>query len=94
VVITSPAEVSFRVHGLEFARARLGNSIHSQQELVFGVGPSETVLGEDSEALFREIVSRLLSLRQPGRSTPGNVLWRLAPERLAGIINHPQHRRP
>jgi hypothetical protein len=90
LVVTSPAEVSFRVHGLEFARARLGNSIHSQQELVFGVGPSETVLGGDSEALFREIVSRLLSSRQPGRSTPGDVLWRLAPERWL----HPQHRRP
>jgi hypothetical protein len=81
VVVTSPAEISFRVHGLEFARARLGNSIHSSQELVFGVGPSETVLTEESEPLFREIANRLLSSRQPGRPCPGDVLWRLAPER-------------
>jgi hypothetical protein len=81
VVVTSPAEISFRVYGLEFARARLGSSIHSSQELVFGVGPSETLLSEDSEALFREIVSRLLHSRQRGRPAPGDVLWRLAPER-------------
>jgi hypothetical protein len=49
--------------------------------LVFGLGPSETVLAEDSEALFREIVSRLLSSRQPGHAAPGDVLWRLAPEK-------------
>lgn len=81
VVVSSPAEISFRVHGLEFARARLGNSIHSTQELVFGVGPSETVLSQDSEPLFREIVQRLLESRTPGAPRPGDVLWRLAPER-------------
>jgi hypothetical protein len=81
VVVTSPAEISFRVSGLEFARARLGNSIHSTQELVFGVGPSETVLSEESEPLFREIVQRLLFSRQNGEPRPGDVLWRLAPER-------------
>jgi hypothetical protein len=80
VVVTSPAEMSFRVRGPEYARARLGNSIHSSQELVFGVGPSETVL-TDFEHLFREIVSRLLNSRQPRRAAPGDVLWRLAPER-------------
>jgi hypothetical protein len=81
VVVTSPAEISFRVHGLEFARARLSNSIHGGSEVVFGVGPSETVLNADSEPLFREIVRRLADSRQPGRPRPGDVLWRLAPER-------------
>ena len=81
VVVTSPAEISFRVYGLEFARARLGNSIHSTQELVFGVGPSETVLSDESEPLFREIVQRLLASRQNGTPRPGDVLWHLAPER-------------
>jgi hypothetical protein len=81
VVVTSPAEISFRVLGLEFARARLGNSIHSSQEVVFGVGPSETALSEDSEPLFREIVRRLCESRVPGKPRPGDVLWRLAPER-------------
>jgi hypothetical protein len=54
VIVTSPAEISFRVHGLEFARARLGTSIHSSQEIVFGAGASETVLSVESEELFCE----------------------------------------
>jgi hypothetical protein len=81
VVVTSPAEISFRVLGLEFARARLGNSIHSSQEIVFGVGPSETVLSIESEPLFREIIRRLMESRRPGPPHPGDVLWRMAPER-------------
>ncbi len=81
VVVTSPAEISFRVHGLEFARARLGTSIHSSQEIAFGVGPSETVLSAESEELFREIARRLQESRQPGAPRPGDPLWRLAPER-------------
>jgi hypothetical protein len=81
VVVVAPSEVSFRLHGLEFARARLGTSIHSSQEIVFGVGPSETVLNGDSEVLFAEIVRRLRESRKPGRARPGEVLWRMAPER-------------
>jgi hypothetical protein len=81
VVVTSPAEISFRVHGLEFARARYGGSIHSLQEIVFGVGSSETVLSSDSSVLFGEIVRRLRESRRPGPARPGDVLWRMAPER-------------
>ena len=81
VVVVSPAEISFRLHGLEFARARQGGSIHSQQEIVFGVGASEIVLRADSEALFGEIVRRLRESRRPGPARPGEVLWRMASER-------------
>lgn len=80
-VVVSPAELSFRLHGLEFARARVAGSIHSSQEIVFGVGPSETVLDSGSEALFAEIVRRLRESRRPGPARPGDVLWRMAPER-------------
>ena len=48
---------------------------------MFGVGPGETVLGPESEELFREIVRRLRISRQAGRPRPGDVLWRMAPER-------------
>jgi hypothetical protein len=48
---------------------------------VFGVGPSETVLNVDSEALFAEIIRRLRDSRRPGPARPGDVLWRMAPER-------------
>ena len=81
VVILSPADISFRVHGLEFARANIAGSIHSAPEITFGVGPSETVLSAESEPLFREIVRRLVESRQPHAPSPGDVLWRLAPER-------------
>ena len=81
LVVISPAELSFRVRGLEFARARFSGSIHSAQEIVFGVGPSETVLNFDSSALFAEIVRRLRDSRRPGPAHPGDVLWRMAPER-------------
>ena len=81
VIVTSPAEISFRVHGLEFARARVAGSIHSSQEIVFGVGASETVLSAESEELFCEIVRRLHESRRPGPPRPGDVLWRLTPER-------------
>lgn len=81
VAVVSPAEISFRLHGLEFARARVAGSLHGSREVVFGVGPSESVLNSDSEPLFREILRRLRESRQPGPSRPGDVLWRMAPER-------------
>jgi hypothetical protein len=81
VVVITPAEISFRVHGLEFARARLGGSIHSTQEIVFGVGPAETVLGADCVDIFGEIVRRLRESRRAGPHKQDDVLWRLAPER-------------
>jgi hypothetical protein len=80
-IVLSPAEISFRVHGLEFARARLGGSIHSTQEIVFGVGASETVLVPETEPLFGEIVRRLRDARRPDVRHPNDVLWRLGPER-------------
>lgn len=87
VAVTSPAEVSFRIHGLEFARARIAGSIHSAAEIVFGVGPSETVLSDKNEELFRHILGRLRESRQSGPARPGDVLWRLAPERwLESVI--------
>jgi hypothetical protein len=81
VIVVSPSEISFRMFGLEFAHARISGSIHSSPEIVFGVGPTETVLSPESEDLFREIVRRLLQSRRQGTPRPGDPLWRLAPER-------------
>jgi hypothetical protein len=49
VAVLSPAEIAFRCHGLEFARARLAHeneTFRSTTEIVFGTGPQETVLCE------------------------------------------------
>src|SRR5215813_13670619 len=48
-VILSSTELAFRLHGLEFARARIGNSndrFERNQEIVFGSGAHETLLTE------------------------------------------------
>jgi len=84
LAVLSAAELSFRVHGLEFARARLSADLGSfrySEEIVFGLGPSETVLSEQTEPLFSEIVHRLADARRPERPASDEVLWRLAPER-------------
>jgi hypothetical protein len=81
VVVVSPSEISFRYFGLEFARARSSGSIQNPFEIVFGVGPTETVLTNGSQELFWHIVQRLVQSRRPGQPRPGDLLWRMAPER-------------
>jgi len=58
----SAAEISFRCHGLEFARSRMSaqpGNFHSTRELVFGAGLAQRVLNdstlEDFERLARSI---------------------------------------
>jgi hypothetical protein len=83
VAVLSPAEVAFRWHGLEFARARIRHSPDSfarDQELVFGIGAEERVLDSTNEARWGELIKRLRTTRQTlgSRFQP---LWRLHPER-------------
>jgi hypothetical protein len=83
VAVLSGAEVAFRWHGLEFARARIsheGGSFRSGQEIAFGVGAEERVLNASTAPSFSDLVSRLRSARGPqgARHLP---LWRLHPER-------------
>jgi hypothetical protein len=50
-VVVSSAEVGFRLHGLQFARARLApdpGTFRTTEQLVFGVGAEECSLPEDS----------------------------------------------
>jgi hypothetical protein len=82
VAVISPAEVAFRWRGLEFARARLSaepGSLRSIQEVVFGIGAEEQILGERNERTFAELVNCVRDVRHPygARSHP---LWRLHPE--------------
>jgi len=78
----SPAELSFRLHGLEFARARLaqGAALRSEMEISFGTGAHETLLTAENEVLFTELMTRLAAARRldGDRRHP---LWRMHPER-------------
>ena len=78
-----PTEIAFSLHGLEYARIRHGlaaGSFTRCDEIVFGAGPSETVLDEVTEDLFRDLMDRLVESRSP-TSTARDALYRLQPER-------------
>ena len=83
VVVISPAEISFRLRGLEFARARTAHdprSFQSGQEIVFGIGAEERVLDDSNEADFTNLVHLAAAIREKDgpRSHP---LWRVHSER-------------
>lgn len=79
----SPTELSFRWHGLEFARARLSNApghFNIEEEVIFGPPGYETRLNPETEPAFRQFISTVVAARQ----TEGNrndPLWRMYPER-------------
>lgn len=78
-----PAEVSFALHGLEFARICYGfsaNSFARTAEITFGAGANETPLTADTEDLFCDLTQRLFENRHAG-GTMRNPLYRLQPER-------------
>jgi hypothetical protein len=83
VRIDSATDIAFRLHGLEFARAKLApvaGSFRSVEAIVFGLPPAEYTLDEYTEPAFRDLVARLAQRRSAGgdRSDP---LFRLCPER-------------
>lgn len=83
IAVISPTEISFRLHGLEFARVRTGNvpgSFTLEEEIVFGVGELSARLTEETEPVFAEFVKTVAE----GRHTQGDrrdPLWRMYPER-------------
>ena len=83
IVPRSGTEISFRLHGLEFARVRHSvaeTSFRSEDRITFGAGGSETPLDAETEPLLRYLVERLFQNRHPGGSAQ-NPLFRLQPER-------------
>lgn len=83
VVTLSAAEISFRVHGLDFAKARWGadpRSFTATEEILFGVGAAAHLLDEQSEPLLREMLQRILKDRQP-RGDRSSAFYRMHPER-------------
>ncbi len=83
VLPRSATEISFRLHGLEFARVRHGVSATSfarEDRITFGAGASETPLNGETEPMLRELVARLFRSRHPGGSVR-DPLYRMQPER-------------
>jgi hypothetical protein len=83
VVVLSATEIAFRLHGLEFARARIGaekQSFRNAEEITFGVGPYEAVLGADNEDGFVGFVQRVALSRQ-ACGKRDDALFRMHPER-------------
>src|SRR5271165_216954 len=81
--IESPAEIVFRFHGLEFARAKMvpvEGSFRNNEVITFGLWPAEYTLDESNEAPFRDLVTRLAS-RRNAHGERGDPLFRLCPER-------------
>lgn len=83
IAVLSPSEVSFRLHGLEFAKARLASApgtFQAQEELVFGLRGFETLLTDDTDQLFQEFLATVREARQV-QSDRRDPLWRMYPER-------------
>ncbi len=82
-VLLSAAELAFRCHGLEFARARLSHepgSFRSIPEVVFGLGAEEKVLEDTNAHEFTRLVRSIGEVRH--REGPrDHMLWRMHPER-------------
>jgi len=81
--VRSGAEVGFLLHGLEFARVRIGytgQSFNRTQEITFGAGVNETPLTEENKDELRELVERLFA-RRSASGDKRDVLYRMQPER-------------
>jgi hypothetical protein len=87
--IRSGTEMAFLLHGLEFARVRMGyagESFNRLQEVTFGAGANETALTEENADELRELVARLFARRGAGgaagvKPDKRDPLYRMQPER-------------
>jgi hypothetical protein len=90
IAVLSPAEIAFRCHGLEFARARLAHdeSFQSNTEIVFGLGAAEKILTPTNAGDFIRLVRSIGEVRHSG-GPRDHPLWRLHPERwLESLVVH------
>jgi hypothetical protein len=80
-VAQSSSAVSFRYHGLEFARATMEADSHFRlgQRVLFGAQPAEYEWNDESEPLLRRLIERL-RLKRGGRDRV-DPFYRLQPER-------------
>lgn len=83
IAAITPGEISFRCHGLEFARARLSaepGKFLSVPEIVFGAGPCERILDGNNFDAFQELIRSIGEVRHADGPRECRW-WRLHPER-------------
>jgi hypothetical protein len=83
MAVLSPAQISFRLHGLEFAQAKrqaaLG-SFNTEEEVVFGVAGFSSRLTPENEPVFHDFAKVVMQARHL-RGDRRDPLWRMYPER-------------
>ncbi len=75
--------MAFVLHGLEFARVRMGiaaNSFNREEEITFGAGANETPLTAENEGQFPHADAELFARRHAGGDAR-DPLYRMQPER-------------
>ena len=83
VTVISPTEISFHLHGLELARARLANApgtFQVAEEIIFGPPGYETRLNDETVPAFEEFIKTVVEARNP-QGDRRDPLWRMYPER-------------
>ena len=76
------SELAFLLHGLEFARIRIGtaaDSFNREQRITFGSGPNETPLTEETAPTLRALIEGLFA-RRHAAGDRRDPLFRMAPE--------------
>jgi hypothetical protein len=95
--LRNPAELAFLLHGMEFARVRIGlapNSFAQTLEVTAGVGEKETPLNEGNRAQLAEMVAELFARRRAAEPS-GVFARRPAPtlRRIGSPMTAPAHAR-
>jgi len=86
----SSTEVIFRLHGLEFVRARfvlVEGLFRNAETITFGLWRSEYTLDDCNAASFCDLVTRLAKRRSPDGDR-GDPLFPLCPRTLARIAHY------
>ena len=68
IAVISATELSFRLHGLEFARVRLANApgtFQVSEEVIFGPPGYETRLNDETAPAFAEFIKTVVEARNP-----------------------------
>jgi hypothetical protein len=81
--VESPTGIIFRLHGLEFARARIApvaGSFRNTEAITFGLWPAEYTLDDTNEPGFRDLVARLAQ-RRSADGDRNDPLFRFCSER-------------